>query len=147
MRFKKSDVQEYNLRIQDISLFKRTFSLSVILCIFQCRQCKQMSKQQGYYTQSSPERAFYCHSSPKHQNQPEMQQISCFSSAVPRLPLLALELPGVHPPEPCHGAARIGGHGSYHPVGQRMEEVEAVERTQMPIRDCTIFCLKNNAAD
>lgn len=89
-----------------------------------------MPKQQG-----SPEREFYCHMSPKHQKQPDMQQISCFPSTVPRFPLLALELPGVHPPEPCHGAARVRGHGSYNPIGQRMEEVEAVERNQMPIRD------------
>lgn len=76
---------------------------------------------------------------PKHQNQPDKQQISCFSADVPRLPLLALELPGVHPPEPCHGAARVRGHGSYHPIGQRMEEVEAVERNQLLIRDCRVF--------
>jgi len=106
-----------------------------------------MPKQQGYYTQSSPERAFYSHMSPEHQNQPDRQQSSCFSSAVPRLPLQALELPGLHPPQACHGAARVGGHGSYHPIGQRMEEVEAVERNQMPIRDRTVFCLKNIAAD
>lgn len=107
----------------------------VILCIFQCRQCKQTPKQQGYYCQSSPERTLYSYMSPKHQNQPDTQQISRFSAAVARLPLLALELPGVHPPEPCHGAARVRGHRSYHPIGQRMEEVEAVEKKQAPIKD------------
>lgn len=59
---------------------------------------------------------------------------------------LALEFPGVHPPETCHGAARVGGHGPYHPIGQRMEEVEAVERNQMPIKHSTVFSLKRFAA-
>ena len=75
------------------------------------------------------ERAFYSHISkvPESVRHPAVLVLLILCS---RLPLLALELPGVHPSEPCHGAAGVGGHGSYHPVGQRMKEVEAVERMQ-----------------
>lgn len=135
LRSNQPVVQEHYL-IHNMSLSKR-----ISFCISYCRQCKQMPEQQGYYTQSSPERT-----PPNRQNQLDVQQSSCFFFSVPRCSLVALELPGVHPPEPCHGAAGVRCHGSYHPVGQRMEEVEAVGRIKMPIKDCTVFCLKNSVA-
>lgn len=75
-------------------------------------------------------------------NQLDMQQSSCFLFFVPRCCSVALELPGVHPPEPCHGAAGVRCHGSYHPIGQRMEEVEAVGRIKMPSRTAQFSVLR-----
>lgn len=82
------------------------------------------------------ERAFYSHIS-KVPESVQHAAVLMLLILCSRLPLLALELPGVHPSEPCHGAAGVGGHGSYHPIGQRMKEVEAVHDEQNQCQDPT----------
>lgn len=58
LRSNQPVVQEHYL-IHNMSLSKR-----ISFCISYCRQCKQMPEQQGYYTQSSPERTLYTSSKP-----------------------------------------------------------------------------------